>query len=199
MRALLPKQALANAILLTTLCLPMAAQAAPADPATTTSPQPEQEQPRRRRFRIGPEIGVYLPTDSKTRDRFGDTWFTFGIGLGPIPEPQQRGIFGIDLNVLYRKRGDNRALVIPLGVSYRRSLSVGPTAPYVGASLNLVFADLKSEEDDVDSGLRTTAGASVFLGTTFSENGYVEARYMGISKIRGFDLSGLNLRAGLRF
>lgn len=165
----------------------------------TPAPEEQNPPPRRSRFRIGPQVGVYLPTDSRTRDRFGDSWVSFGIGIGPIRPAEIGGRVGVDLNILYKSRGDNRALLIPFGLSYRRALSEGAASPYAGASVNAVFANVRSVPDNVPSGFRTGFGGSVFLGTTLRENAFVEARYLAVSRIRSFDLSGLNLTAGYRF
>lgn len=179
--------------------------------ATTTPGQQTDDQnpppPRRRsRFRIGPELGLFLPTSSKTRDRFGDSWVSFGIGLGRISRAAENGrprpVLG--LSVLTKSRGDNRAIIVPLGLEYRvpltRATSESATVPYVGVSGDLVFADLRVREVNENiSGLRVTGGASAYVGTTFSDSAYIEARYRLIARTRGYDLSGLNLTAGFRF
>lgn len=179
------------------------AQAPPPTPPPDTSPPPETPEParRRRRFRIGPEIGVFLPTNSKTKDRFGSSWETFGIGIGSVSVATLKGQTTFDLSIIRnRNRNDNNALIIPVGLSYRRALNDNPSVtPYIGLSANLYAATLRSDQDDVHSGFRGGGGGSAFVGTTFGESGQVEARYHAISKIKGFDLSGLNLSAGYRF
>lgn len=175
----------------------------PPSPAPVPDPAPSEPPsdpaPRRGRFRIGPQVGFFLPTAGKTRNRFGDSWFSFGVGFGPVEQAKSQGRFGVDLNFYSETSGDNRAFFAPLGLSYRRALSQGNLTPYVGASVNVVFADLRSREDNVTSGFRAGGGGSVFLGATFNDNGFFEARYLAVSKIRGFDLSGLDLTAGIRF
>lgn len=174
---------------------------APPDQTQPTGGSDEESQPRRPtpRFRIGPEVGLFLPTDSKTRDRFGDSWFSVGVGLGGIREYRTQGGISLDLNVITHKRGDNRALFIPIGLGYYKALAPGPTRPYIGGSVNLYLADLRAPADGVRSGLRAGGGGSVFSGLTLSGNAAIEIRYYLASRIRGFDLSGLNLRAGFRF
>jgi hypothetical protein len=72
--------------------------------------------------------------------------------------------------VFQGKRGDNRATLVPLGLSYRRALSAGTGAiPYAGAGVNLYFVDLRVPADNVDSGIRTAGGGSLFVGSTFGE------------------------------
>ncbi len=173
--------------------------------ATPEAPaQEEQSTPapakRRNRFRIGPEVGLYLPTSSKTRSEFGSSALSLGIGLGSINKISKRGNTTLDLQVIYQSRNGNHMFLAPLGVGYRKALSQsGSTTPYLGATADIYFADLRSGNYNVHSGVRTGFGGSVLAGVNFSENGYFEARYLVVSRIKGFDLSGFNLTAGFRF
>lgn len=170
----------------------------PAPPEQTTpAPAPA---PRRNRFRIGPEVGLYLPTSSKTRSEFGSSALSLGIGLGSINKISTRGQTTLDLQVIYQSRSDNHLFLAPLGVGYRKAFSQNSaTTTYAGVTADLYFADLRSGKYDVHSGVRTAFGGSVLAGINFSESGYFEARYLIVSRIRGFDLSGVNLTAGYRF
>ncbi len=180
----------------------------PADTTTptVTAPEPQQEQTaptpakRRNRFRIGPEVGLYLPTSSKTRSEFGSSALSLGIGLGSINKISKRGNTTLDLQVIYQSRSGNHMFLAPLGIGYRKALSQNSaTTTYLGATADIYFADIRSGRYDVHSGVRTGFGGSVLAGVNFSENGYFEARYLIVSRIKGFDLSGVNLTAGYRF
>jgi len=165
--------------------------------AATTEPA---SAPRKPRFRIGPEIGVYLPTSSKTRDQFGSTWLTLGLGLGSIGRITPKGQTSFDLQILYQSRNGNHAFLAPIGVGYRTAIrQSGANTVYVGATGDLYLADLRSGAYNVHSGLRTGVGGSVLTGINFGESGFAEARYLFVSRIKSFDLSGLNLTAGYRF
>ncbi len=189
---------------------PTVTQPAPpaTEPAPTAEPAPEPQQEqatptpakRRNRFRIGPEVGLYLPTDSKTRSEFGSSALSLGIGLGSINKISKRGNTTLDLQVIYQSRNGNHMFLAPLGIGYRKAFSQNSsTTTYAGATLDLYFADLRSGRYNVHSGVRTAFGGSVLAGVNFSENGYFEARYLIVSRIKGFDLSGVNLTAGYRF
>ncbi len=155
---------------------------------------------KRNRFRIGPEVGVYLPTSSKTRDQFGNTWYTVGLGLGNINKITAKGQTTFDLQILYQKKGDNHAFLAPIGVGYRQAFSqTAANTAYYGVTGDLYLADLRSGDYGVHSGLRTGVGGSALVGINFGDSGYLEARYLLVSRIKGFDLSGLNLTAGYRF
>ena len=200
---------------------PIAAPVAPLPPAPTTvtngdsgsvtsggtqTAPPPAKGSRYRQFSIGPELGLFLPTDSKTRNRFGDSWFSIGIGIGDIIPPRRGGDLSLDLNVI-SQAGDNRhAYLIPVGVQYRQALNRSQTVgaassvvPYIGVSADVVFADVRSPVDDAHSGLRTTGGGSVFVGTSLSTRAFVEARYLAVGSTEHFNLSGFDLSAGFRF
>ncbi len=173
---------------------------APPPSAPTPAPRPKQ------RFRVGPELGVFVPTSSKARDRFGDAWFTFGLGLGPVERLTKPDLFEFDFGLSYRRSDDNHVLLVPVGVKYIHALSATNGAqdkaqamPYVGAATDLYLADVRSQPDNVRSGLTTGVGASVLAGVAFSGSAHVEARYQFVSNIRGFDFSGFSLTLGYRF
>jgi len=202
-----------GALLLTFAALDTAAARAqaPADttpaattPTDTTPSDPNAPAPaspkKRSRFRIGPEVGVYLPTSAKARDQFGSTWLTLGLGLGNIGRITPQGQTTFDLQLLYQTRNGNHAFLAPVGIGYRVAVSQsGTNTVYVGATADLLLADLRSGDYDVHSGLRTGFGGSALAGINFGDSGYLEARYLAATHIKGFDLSGLNVTAGYRF
>ena len=152
-----------------------------------------------------------LPTSARARDRFGDKWFNFGVGLGPVRNPSADGELLYDFQFISSRRniaGTGSAsyaeniLMAPIGVTYRRGLGdpeKSGAKPYVGASVGLLATYMESQIDDIKAGLRTGWHGSVYGGVTLSEKAYLEARYFATSKIRGIDLSGLSLSVGLRF
>jgi len=180
--------------------------APPTDTAPPTGTPPESNNPassspkRQSRFRIGPEVGVYLPTSSKARDQFGSSWLTIGLGIGSIGRVAPQGQTSFDLQVLYQSKNGNHVFLAPVGIGYRLAVSQsGQNTLYVGATADVYLADLRSGDYDVHSGLRTGFGGSALVGANFGDSGFLEARYLAVSRIKGFDLSGLNLTAGYRF
>ncbi len=175
------------------------------DVTTTVTPTPEPPPASKgsgSRFRIGPSVGVYLPTDSKTRDRFGSSWVSIGLGFGPFDVIKAQGQLGFDLNLQYQKHDDNHAFLLPVGLGYRIALTKDTEArviPYAGVTGDIVFADVRSVADNVHSGFREGAGASALIGVNIGTNTNLEARYQFISRIKSFDFSGLSLTAGYRF
>ena len=169
-------------------------------PADTPPPAPEPASKKRSRFRIGPEVGVYFLTSSKARSQFGNSSLSIGLGLGSISQASTRGRLALDLQVQYQTRSGNHMFLAPLGIAYRKALnSGGPNVAYVGATADLDFVDIRSGDYNVHSGVRTAFGASPLIGVSFGDSGFLEARYLYVSRVKGFDLSGLNVSAGFRF
>ena len=188
---------------------PAPVDAAPVNPTPSTAPQttapeapapaPEPEK-KSNRFRIGPEVGVYFLTSSKARSQFGNSAISLGLGLGSIAQASTRGRLALDLQVQYQTRSGNHLFLAPLGVAYRKALNQGgPNVAYVGATVDLDFVDIRSSDYNVHSGVRTAFGASPLIGVSFGDSGFLEARYLYVSRVKSFDLSGLNLSAGYRF
>jgi len=183
---------------------PVTAAPAPTDtnaPVTAEGTPPPPPAPKRsNRFRIGPEVGVFLLTSGKARSQFGNSAISLGLGLGSIAQATTQGRVALDLQIQYQTRHGNHLFIAPLGVGYRKALNQGgPSVAYVGATVDLDFVDIRSGDYDVHSGVRTAFGASPLLGVSFGDSGFLEARYLYVSRVKGFDLSGLNLSAGYRF
>ncbi len=171
-------------------------------PAAESQQESQAAEPAKKKYRlrIGPEIGVFLPTSSKARSEFGSSWVSIGLGIGSIGQVPKKGQTSLDLQILYQTRGDNHAFLAPIGIGYRTALSQsGSVTTYAGVTGDIYLADLRSGAYNVHSGLRTGFGGSVLLGVNSGDSAFFEARYLGVSKIKGFDLSGLNLTAGYRF
>lgn len=179
-----------------------AATAPPMTNPPASSSDESYEKPKSNRFRLGPEVGVYLPTNSRTRDRFGAAWLSLGLGFGPITGVTSKGQLGFDLSLNYQQHEGNRVFLLPLGLGYRVALTQNPeskTVPYAGVTGDVYLADVRSIPDNIHSGIRAGGGGSVLLGVNFGESGNLEARYQFVSHIQSFDFSGLSLRAGYRF
>lgn len=184
--------------------LPVWAQESTPTPATPAPPvQPAPEKKPRPRITLGPEVGVYIPTSDRTRAAFGETWVNYGVGFRPIELAARRGLFGFDLNIISTRGTGRRALLIPASLIYKRAIGGGEPGegitPYVGGSAGLLFADLRSDNFGISSGFRGGFGGSGLIGITYQRKAYLEARYQLFSKIKGYDLSGLNIAAGFRF
>ncbi len=152
------------------------------------------------RIHFGPEAGLYLPSSSKASNRFGDTWFSIGVGFGAVKKVERRGRISPDFDLFYQTHNSNHAFFLPVGVSYKRAFPrSGRLVPFVGASLNGVITDIRSDQDGIQSRYRPAYGGSLFAGTNYGRHAFFEARYFAFTRVRSIDLSGLNLKAGYRF
>ncbi|WP_395088292.1 hypothetical protein [Armatimonas sp.] len=70
--------------------------------------------------------------------------------------------------------------------------------PYAGVGVGGVYANMRSEADRVN-GSGFAPSASVYAGTSIGLNSFFEARWRSVGRVQGFDLSGLDLSAGIRF
>ena len=195
---------------------------------TSTIPGPEGEHKSahgRPSIYLGPEVGVYLPVSARTRNRFGTGWLDYGPSLGSIYTARDGGAITPDIHILGRTSGADKVLFVLAGVEYRKALISLPRVetttkggsgkeapqvpialkplpvwiPYAGASFDIVVGDALSYEDNVHSGIRQGLGGSVFSGVTYRNRAYIEARFIGTSTIKSFDLSGFSINVGLRF
>ena len=169
-------------------------------PETTAPASSAPESHHSNRFRIGPEVGVFFLTSNKARSQFGNSAVSLGLGIGSIAQASPQGRLALDLDIQYQTRNGNHLFLAPLGVAYRKALGQsGANVAYFGLTADLDFVDIRSADYNVHSGIRTAFGASPILGVSLGDSGFLEARYLYVSKTKGFDLSGLNLSAGYRF
>jgi hypothetical protein len=195
---------------------PTPASAAHAQTSTQASAEAHKSVRGRSDIYIGPEAGAYFPVSAKTRNRFGTGWVDYGPSLGSIYTARDGGAVLPDIHILNRSAGTDRVLFVLVGAEYRKALIPLPNPkksdtgkpamlampawiPYAGAGLDLLIGDALSYEDNVHSGIRQGFGGSVFSGVTYRNRAYIEARFIGTSTVKSFDLSGFSINVGLRF
>ena len=176
--------------------------------AQTDAPAPK---PPRLPF-FGLNAGTYLPTSAAVRNRFGDNWFSFSPGLGTVLPPLVPSPMA-DLSLATRSKTvdtfNNRVFMALLGQQYQwplfkltpvegQALRLPLVLPYMGVSAGAVYANLRSEADTVNNNGFAATG-SVYVGASIGLNGFLQARWRTMGRIHGFDLSGLDLVAGVRF
>ncbi|MDX1933860.1 MAG: hypothetical protein SFU56_14775 [Capsulimonadales bacterium] len=172
----------------------------------STAPPPVEEptgsETPRPRFRFGPELGFYFLTSDRAADTFGRVFTNVGFGFGGVRHARRKGETYFDLNVVANRRRGSELVLIPAGIAYRRSFAREDTAqinPYYGFGANVVGVHSRSDRDNLPSRFRFGAGGNVFAGVTYRDTGYLQARYLLMSDVRGFNLSGASLAVGFRF
>ncbi len=174
-----------------------AAEPAPSAPAQTA---PKVEKTRVRfEATVRPEGEFFLPVSAHTRRLFPSVGEA-QLGLR-LAVTARRGDNGLRLfaDGIHREEGDNEMDLGFLGLELRRNLlRSGCVRPYaaIGPVLATTRLRVQSEGLDVDPNM---IGGSLMLGTEIGEHGLLEARYLAVPQVHGYNLSGVNLRAGIRF
>lgn len=172
--------------------------------AATPSPPPVRHE--RWLPPIGVNISSYVPFHSNTRSAFGGQWIDFGPGIGAGP-PDHDSEFEPSVSSLSRNHKGNKLLILQAGAEYvmvlgrravhrnGRHLSV---VPYAGLEGYITYAKLNTAVDTGRSTHWVPCGA-VVAGVGFGRSFYVEARARFFPKMNGYDFSGSELEAALRF
>ena len=96
------------------------------------------------------------------------------------------------------KQGDRLELGF-LGLEVRRKLRQhGFLQPYAAAGPVLATTELRVQSAGIDADPHLLGG-SVMVGSDVGQHAFLEARYLAVPRVHGFNLSGTNLRAGIRF
>ncbi len=151
-------------------------------------------------YAIAVGAGVFFPTSAKVRGRFGQSWSGYGLSIVSGCRCPSCPTVGVDINFASRTSGSNYVYLLPVGVSYIYPLPVGANVlPYVGAGADLVFSDIRSIPDGVQSDIRMGAEFGLITGIVIFRNWQLQARYNFLSPLAGFDFSGLNLSVSVSF
>lgn len=140
--------------------------------------------------------GIFFPASARVRDRFGNSWFGFGLSIGNGENCPSRPMVTSDIGFTSRASGSNYVYLLPVGLSYLAPLSSGTqgsVAPFAGVGADLVFSDIRSIPDQVSSNIRVGGELSLIAGIALFRNWQLEARYNFVSPIAGFDFSGLSV------
>lgn len=174
----------------------------PAASEQTQTPAPSQSDKNTNKghgFTVGPQVSVYLPSDKTARNRFGDNWLSVGVGIGHVNTPRN-GSFDIGLNVIGAQKNKNRVTMVPVTLVYRMvNDSNKRTIPYAKVFGGVYPVEMRSDIDNIQAGWRVGWGGGVSAGVVFDQRAFIDISYNAVTKIRGIDLSGVNLTVGYRF
>lgn len=148
-------------------------------------------------LRIGPKASVFYPSDKKTRNAFGGTWYGFGLGPVGTTGPREKSRLDSDLRIMSRDSRGNRFFML--------SPSVGPMVtlgdpnqrgfvPYAAVRVGPAYFDYA-----VGSGnarikkKRLGFNLNAEVGATLSDSGRLSLRYDTMSRFDGFKFDGLSL------
>ncbi len=147
---------------------------------------------------LGVSAGIYMPTSGAVRDAFGSSVFRFG--LGSVGSQRTGNVkIGTELNFITANKNGNRLLMVPFTVAAEQQLTMdrnATTRPYVKAFAGLAYIDYGINNfggRQTDRGIRPTFG--VEGGLVVSDRLRLSARYNQMTRIGGFDFSGVTLAA----
>lgn len=147
---------------------------------------------------IGGSVGVYVPTDSATRDALGSSWFSWGIGPVQISSANGRRVSS-DLGFLIRKNGGNKLFMLRPTMGFSQSFG-DPTktsaVPYVALRTGPAYADYSITRFGVYSSDKKIGwNGNVELGVVFNQVFAISARYDVMSKFNDYNFNGWTLSA----
>lgn len=172
-------------------------------------PLPAFAQEDKKPFLLSPTAGWYLPTSSKTRNAFGDSWFGFGVALNLGALGFENTGFEVAKVRLYPylgyingSKGDNAAHIVPLGLEARWNLAHEEESvikPYVGLGAAVYGVKFHNRGAGVESNWRGAYGGRMLVGTDITKWFNLEASYNLISKVKDYDFSGFSINAKITF
>lgn len=145
--------------------------------------------------------GVYFPFNARLKSNSGKTFY--GAGLDYTIQ-QQLGQSRTELSVDYieRSSGGNTIRIIPVTVG-QFTLRAGQNGirPYlgIGAGVYFVHEQLPNDSGVQENTNKAAIGGYIGAGLDFPSNLLVEARYHIIQNVGTYNVSGLQLMAGIRF
>ena len=142
--------------------------------------------------KVGLDVSILRPKD--TRNGVQSDALVISAG------PEYRKLFLPNFNqVLGGPQPPLPPGAFPPGTKIPRPIGALPsTLPYYGASVNLIYAQVKAPFEGTN-GNGFGVGGSVFAGVSFNNRFYLEGRVRATSAIEGFNFSRAGVTVGLRF
>jgi len=167
-------------------------------PAILNADDSEQKSARKWRIALKPGASAFLPASTKVQNLFGSKWSDFGVSVGLRSEERDINRFELRADSILRKSGNNHAYLVPVGVGFKHRFSKSMKfSPYIGVGGSICGVDLQSNVGNLDTGIRAIGAGSAFLGVNMDTKFSVEANYYRFDKIKGYDLSGFRIYAGM--
>lgn len=148
---------------------------------------------------LGASIGAYYPLSSEIRDVFGSR--ILKVGIQPVQSQTLGGGVSGSIDLITANSNGSSFYIIPVTVSYEKSLSSGPkiplAAPYIKFSAGIAYFnfDLTLNSGQKFSSTRTGTTAGVELGYKFLSNAKIFAKYNYFVRQEGLDFSGIQVGA----
>jgi hypothetical protein len=175
------------------------AQTPPSTKALPPSQTPSLAQPQAAshpELYLAVSYGVFSPTSSTTRSRFGSTWQQLGLGWFEAVRPRKWSPV-VDIT-WFAHSSEGSAFLAPLTVGVERGFSQsGSLRPYAAVRVGAFYGNAHAAEFGA-SGSTIGFNANASLGVIFEQRYFVEARYDYFTRFASSDFSGLSIFGGVR-
>lgn len=186
------------------LCLvaPVCAEEATPDSSLVSQIESFQLRPEAsaaRGLQFGLKAGYYAFSSGKSRETFGGDALSISPSFSGAPVDTRDGRFRFDFSIQNFEDGENQLFFVPLTASFRKAIGNGENRPYAGVGLSAAPTYIDVPAEDVRDEFKVALGGTAFVGTRLGRRFSLEARYYLLSQVEGYDLSGAQLTAGVRF
>jgi hypothetical protein len=162
--------------------------------------QDEDKDKKKGGMYFGVKGGLYLPTDGEIRDIFGSTIFVFGISFDDFTKQADKWRLTADFDFITGSKDGNKFFAAPITASLGRVFGKpeDTTRPYVRFGVGGAYFDYSITRPSTGErfstkrfGFSADAEVGVFLG----ERVRLSAKYVLLSEVDDFNLSGLQFTA----
>jgi hypothetical protein len=141
--------------------------------------------------------GVFMPTDSVTKNKFDDRWTRVSFTTFEPDKPNkwrfisEGGSYSLD-------GGTSDVSLIPLSFGFERGFGENNNVrPYVVLRAGPYYGKVRDTAQSIDE-KHIGLNSNLSLGLVFSRRYYLEARYDYFSELAGYDFSGFSVYAGMK-
>lgn len=152
-----------------------------------------QGQDNKRKVAIGISYGVFFPSSSSAKDKFGDSSVSLLGGRFEDIKPMQ---WNPAFDVTNIKKGGANLWIISFGA--QRGLSEDTKVqPYIAGRVGPYYADVKYPAGGIDE-QKWGLNANAAVGVVINRNFFIEGRYDVFSTIANTNFDGFRISAGIK-
>jgi len=145
---------------------------------------------------VAATIGVFVPTSSATREKFGNTWLRVSLQTFEREKPTSWRFIAEASG--YKLDGTTKVRLIPLTFGVEKGLRERLSfQPYVTVRAGPYYGKF----EDTSTGVREThigLNANAAYGVIYRHRYYAEVRYDYFTRLAGANFNGLSLSVGVR-
>jgi hypothetical protein len=141
--------------------------------------------------------GVFMPMDSATKDKFGDSWTRISFTTFE-PEKTAEWRFISEGGSYQLDGGAADVSLYPISFGFERGFGENHSVrPYMVLRAGPYYGKVHDDSLGINE-KHIGLNGNVSLGLVFSRRYYLEARYDYFSELAGYDFSGFSVYAGMK-